>query len=407
MRKADSPCQRERRHVQRRRRALALGLLVSINIALIPSVAALGDVILLHGGGKLEGDVIEATDNIISIRRSAGGMQQITRKMIAEIIVELEGGGEIRGEFVQWVNGIHHIRSDGHIVRLRAGEVLSRDEEALGLIEEATSETGASSRSSKSPVSNQRSYVPPTIYVLNNGTTFVGRVIDFDDTLLTIRRAAGGQQILRAEDLKEVVIRGSDGSTISGEFIDWSEGAFELRADDRLVRVTQGKIVNEAIGSSEIGGPLENLPKPASEDSVMVADAMTRVPASEQLADVADSDLSASDIDSSTIALSTSVESVSEQDGAATFDLRLSRPAPRTIVVIYSVINETADDEDYRNGNGILTIEAGLETGQIVIPVIDDTIQEGDESFLLYLSGDPKLIDVKPNRIAAVIKDND
>lgn len=69
--------------------------------------------------------------------------------------------------------------------------------------------------------------MPPPRFVLRNGATFVGRATDFRDPLLTIRRATGGEQTLKAGDLQEVVIR-------------------------------------DAEGGEDIGGPLEQMPRAAN-----------------------------------------------------------------------------------------------------------------------------------------------
>ena len=229
----------------------------------------------------------------------------------------------------------------------------------------------------------RQSYVPPPVYILSNGATIAGRAIRYSDPLLTIRRATGGQQTLRVNDLEKVVIRGPDGSMITGEFIDWSEGAFELRVDDRLVRVAEGAIVSEAAGDAEIGGPLEELPK------------------------IVDQTTQAKEVDDDKIVMSVSAEPVNERDQVAVFTLKLSRLAPRSIAVIYSTLEGTADRNDFVSDSGVITIKAGTDVAEIRIPLLDDTVQEDDESFRLFLSGDPKLVEVPQNRVAVVIKDDD
>jgi hypothetical protein len=75
--------------------------------------------------------------------------------------------------------------------------------------------------------------------------------------------------------------------------------------------------------------------------------------------------------------------------------------------VIYSAMQDTADRNDFSNSSGVITIARGAESAEIRIPLVDDQIREGDETFRLFLSSDPKLIGVADNRVAAVILDND
>ena len=362
---------------QQRKHAFGLIVLATLVFA---AHSARSDVIELQGGGRLSGSIVEATDNIVVIRRSGGGVQQITRRMIAQIRVSLQDGGEVAGELVRWANGIHDIRTEDGLVRIRAGRILDVDQEDAGTTE-AEVDAAASSGAQTPP--RRQSYVPPPVYILNNGATIAGRAIRYSDPLLTIRRATGGQQTLRISDLREVVIRSPDGDAISGEFIDWSEGAFELRVDDRLVRVVEGAIVNEATGDSEIGGPLEELPK--------VADQATQARA----------------VDDDKIVMSVSAEPANERDQVAIFTLKLSRLAPRSIAVIYSTLEGTADQNDFESKSGVITIKAGTDVAEIKIPLLDDTIKEDDESFRLFLSGDPKLVEMPSNRVAAIIRDDD
>lgn len=380
-------------------------VLVSLMVeAIASSGIAKADTFVLHGGGKIEGSVVEATDNIIIIRRSGGGMQQIVRRMVAEMTTVLEDGRTVTGAFAGWANGIQHLRTEKDLLRIRAGQILDDGDDGT----EATDLVGAEIRSTVQSVNQPQnhSYVPPPIFSLKNGASIVGRPIDFRDPLLTIRRASGGQQTLRTSDVMEVVIRDSNRGSIVGEFIDWSEGIFELYIDDRLVRVSRGAIIDEAQSDVDVGGPLEEPPSTIDQktETVEGASIVGRLePRTDQLPDQPTS----TEDDADVIMVSVSSEPAHEHDEALLFHVKLSRPAPRTIAIIYSALRNTAGQDDFTNGSGVVTIQAGADSAEIMIPLIDDTIREGDESVSLFLSSDPKMVRMTANRIAAVIKDND
>ncbi len=364
---------------------------------------ALGDEILLHGGGKLEGSIVEATGNILVIRRPAGGVQQVVRRLVAGISVPLEDGSAISGELVSWDDGTHRIRTGDGVVGIRAGQILGGKVVTAEGDGTRSSETKAGLPASLNSPAQRQSYVPPPIYILRNGATLVGRAIGFQDPLLTVRRATGGQRTLRVGDIRQVVIRDSHGGSLAGELIDWSEGIFELRVDEQLIRVADGAIIGEADGGSDIGGPLEALPKKAGhrvDDEVAIA---AVAPATTDQTNDPTSAASGGE----KIIMSASAEPTNEQDGAVVFTLQLSRPAPQAIVVIYSILEETADRDDIGKGSGVITIQAGADTAEVRIPLVDDEVQEGSESFRLFLSSDPMLIELASNRIVALIEDND
>lgn len=385
-------------------RLARLGLpLLSFGLAAMTAHAAIGDEILLHGGGKLEGRIVEATDNIVVIHRPSGGVQQIARRRVAGITVALEDGSAVSGELAGWQQGTHQILTTDGIVRIQAGQIVGGDSRGG---EEEGAQPGETEVGNAAPprlATHQQSYVPPPIYILRNGATFVGRPIGFQDPLLTVRRATGGQQTLRAGDVKEVVVRDSEGGSLAGEFIDWSDGVFELRVDDRLIRVAHGTIIGEATQNLEIGGPLEDLPEaadPSGDDEPTLA-------AVEPDGEDRGSDPTSAGEDGGKIIISASAEPANEHDDAVIFTLQLSRPAPQTLAVIYSVLEDTAERADFEKGSGVVTIKAGADVATIRIPLVDDDVRESRESFRLFLSSDPKLVELTSNRVAAVIEDND
>nr|WP_197999950.1 Calx-beta domain-containing protein [Gimesia alba] len=79
--------------------------------------------------------------------------------------------------------------------------------------------------------------------------------------------------------------------------------------------------------------------------------------------------------------------SIDEDAGMALIDVTLDKPVEETVTVEYATANQTAfDPADYTTMAGTLTFLAGEVSHQIMVPIIDNMIVEGDEIFLINLS---------------------
>jgi|GEM_PF-6587983 len=78
---------------------------------------------------------------------------------------------------------------------------------------------------------------------------------------------------------------------------------------------------------------------------------------------------------------------VLESAGPALVPVTLSAPSTLTITVKYKTMNGTAHQRrDYTSTSGILTFLPGQTSKNISIPVVADTITEGNENFFVHLS---------------------
>ncbi|MEZ5933466.1 MAG: Calx-beta domain-containing protein [Alphaproteobacteria bacterium] len=395
------PTSKRRRRVGaecRSKGGIAVALL-GCAVLLTSPISADADVLYLEGGGKLKGEIVQANGNIVIVQRRTGGIQQIVRKRIIEISVDLENGRALQGKFAGWSHGTLQLETDAGPIRVREGRILDGRDEPVetASLSDPSADLTAVSRGR----AGQHSYLPPPIFVLGNGATIAGRPIDFQSPLLTVRRASGGQQTLRVDDLRDVVVRSVDGGSITGEFIDWSDGVFELRVEDRIVQVSRGVILNESADDVTAGGPREVLRAPADRTETAA------LAPEDGVASDAQGTGGPTPVDQDWIRISVTGAEASEQDEALHFGLHLSRPAPRDLIIIYTALAGTADRDDFTKGNGVLKIKAGSDEGEISIPLVDDEVREGDESLSLFLSSDPSLVQMSPNRITATIKDND
>jgi dipeptidyl aminopeptidase/acylaminoacyl peptidase len=101
---------------------------------------------------------------------------------------------------------------------------------------------------------------------------------------------------------------------------------------------------------------------------------------------------------------------VAETDTNAVLEVRLNQAASVQVSVDYAVTGGTAggSGEDFTLGPGTLVFTAGISSQQIIIPLIDDDLEEGDETIIVTLSnpsGEATLVD--PVTATVVITDDE
>ncbi len=98
---------------------------------------------------------------------------------------------------------------------------------------------------------------------------------------------------------------------------------------------------------------------------------------------------------------------IGEDGGAARFTVTLSDTFEQAVSVDYGTMSGTADaDVDYTHTTGTLTVDAGSLTGMISVPILDDELDEPDETFTVTLS-DATNASITDAQGLATITDND
>ena len=98
---------------------------------------------------------------------------------------------------------------------------------------------------------------------------------------------------------------------------------------------------------------------------------------------------------------------VAEDGGSAVFSVRLSGASSATVTVGYATLDGTADaGTDYIAGSGTLTFESGESRKTIAVAVIDDSEEEGSETFTVRLS-DARNATLLDGEGTATIRDDD
>jgi uncharacterized repeat protein (TIGR01451 family) len=101
--------------------------------------------------------------------------------------------------------------------------------------------------------------------------------------------------------------------------------------------------------------------------------------------------------------------SVGEAAGNVTLTVVRTNPNTGFVLVAYTTTNDTAmAGEDYTSASGLLTFTNGEAVKTITVPIINDTLVEGDETFFVTLlnpSGGAQLL--SPSTAVVTIQDND
>ncbi len=106
------------------RAGIALGLAVA---ALLATAALAETRFVLGDGSAIEGEVIQATRNTLTVRRAIGGIRQIARSDLQRVEVTSADGTAIRGDFAGWTDGRLAIRSGAELVWVEDDRIVQRE----------------------------------------------------------------------------------------------------------------------------------------------------------------------------------------------------------------------------------------------------------------------------------------
>jgi RNase P/RNase MRP subunit p29 len=251
-------------------------------------------------------------------------------------------------------------------------------------------------------------------FVLRSGEPIEGAIVQATRNTLTIRRAIGGMHQMSIRGIEEVRIDLAQGERISGRLLGWSEGVYQIRSGGEVIRIGEGHILSR--------GPLEAEPlrspartperrrvETAAAPAAFAAQKMgakgiaangshAPMPTAETAA------ARAAESDSQTVALNASVDPAEAGTAGMVFNIELSRPAEQTIVLIYGTVDGTARaGTDYEPQQGVITLAPGIRSAQVRVPLIDRGIPRDDARFELFLTADPRVVQVVDQRVEAVI----
>lgn len=298
---------------------------------------------------------------------------------------------------------------------------------------------------------------------LKSGEEIEGAIVDATRNTVVVRRSIGGMRQMRIEDIDEVRIDLARGEEISGEFLGWADGAYQLRAGGEEVSVSEGVISRQesrqatgqpmqepAPGPEQQPAAVATAPEseqeppavttaarserrpaavaPASEAEQEPADgatapeeptAVATASESEQEPTAATTAAAApsaseeptaprSEGDNRTVAVKGSAAPAGNGADGMVFKIELSRPAEQPVVLIYGTLDGTAKaGTDYQSQQGVITLDPGTRSGEVRVPLIKPRRSNGEKQFELFLIADPKVAEVVDKRIIATIQGED
>lgn len=88
--------------------------------------SSLADTFVFESGETFQGTIVLATRNIVTIKLADGGLHVGKIADIREVRLDTQNGQSIVGRLLSWSsNGVYEIKSDGQVVRIREGHILS------------------------------------------------------------------------------------------------------------------------------------------------------------------------------------------------------------------------------------------------------------------------------------------
>jgi Calx-beta domain len=238
--------------------------------------------------------------------------------------------------------------------------------------------------------------------LLKSGEEIEGSIIDATRNTVIVRRSIGGMRQMRIQDVDEVRIDLAQGEQLSGQFLSWTDGVYQLRLGGQVVRISEGAILSrEPREEATRQSPREPPPRHAQEPTAGMAAAPAASPPEKPAALKAEGE-------SQAVAVKGSADPAETGADGMVFKIELSRPAEQTVVLIYGTLDGTAKaGRDYEPQQGVITLAPGTESGEVNVPLIEHQPSKGDKRFELFLIADPKVAEVVDDRIIATIKGAD
>ena len=241
----------------------------------------------------------------------------------------------------------------------------------------------------------------PARFVLAGGKTVVGRIVQIDDDAILIRRPSGGLLSLQLIDIAEVKIRSTDGALRLGRISRMSDGGIGWHAGGASAGSNEIAGVG-ADAQHDKGGPLIRLDKIIEGEEIDVEQVDVN------LTKLEEPGTSAQPSQSPPIRLMVSADETSESDKLIFFQLTLSEPPTRSILIIYTMIDGSAvAPGDYTHRQGVVVFEPGQTKAVVATSLTNDEAVEGPENFSLFVTGDPAVVTIEQRKIMATIADDD
>ncbi len=423
----------------------------------------LADSFYLKSGQVVEGDVIQATRNTVTVRQ--GGMiKPLSFGNIERVTISLADGSEISGDMFRWKDGVYEIMSADVVIMVKDGVLIDNLTETASVdpaatVEPMATESVAAAASPASPKAR------PTVAMviegmpeigMSSGQVINGTIVHATGSIVTIRLTDGGLIPAPRAQIDTVKFSTDDGNWVSGGFVSWTENVYQLKSGDQEIfagfdaeqaaAVLRQSASDDGVETTDAAIAPEDPPlSDSAVEALSTADdddaPLEQTPVLEQAPKIPVDDLSdlgeltgaggpvsevavAELVESQTApevaipqnvtavnaphVVDSAVAEVAEGSDAVVFQFHLDRPADRPLVVLYAATDDTARaGQDFEPKSGVVTFNAGSEYAEVRVPLIDDSVRENNEQFHLFLSSDPEIIQFSQRQVPATITDND
>jgi Calx-beta domain len=330
----------------------ALGLAAALAVAswLAPAPASAAT-FLLETGETVEGAIIDATRNTITLRRALGGMRQIPVGRLEQVQTRTAEGQTLRGRYHGWLHGRYGIEVGTELLWLEGERVVARTSLAGPTVAAALPPEPATPARADDPPPEPalpadrpppEPVAPASAPVARNGTAAAPVVMDGAPSGPVAPPALAAER--------------------------FEPRAFAM-ASVMAPLPPSSPAPAPAAGPRTVALPQDNLP---------------------------------------VLSVTVAPDDVVESSGEVVFTLELSRALDDLLVVIYSSIDGSArSGADYQPLQGILTLPPGITRQQVRTSVIDDADAESDKDFQLFLATNPDLTRVAEQWTRVTIRDDD
>jgi len=330
-----------------------LGLAALVFAGWFGVAPALGVTFRLESGETIEGAVIAATRNTVTIRPAVGGLRQIPVGRIERLEITTADGQRLRGRYHGWRDGRAGIEVGAEVLWLENDRVVVR----APLATPALAEDGP-----PAPAEPARA-------------SAVTRSASEPAATLPAREPAATESARASAETGPATAPAAPQPA--------RESAATEAASTPAPARSAARGLASVIAPMPPGTPV---PEPS---------------AGPETAALPPGDLPV-------VSITTAPDEVTEKSGEIVFTLELSRPIDDLLVVIYSTVDGTARaGADYQAAQGILTLPKGATREQFRTVVIDDGEVEGDEEFQLFVATNPELTEVAQQWLQVTIRDDD
>ncbi|MEM8950453.1 MAG: Calx-beta domain-containing protein [Pseudomonadota bacterium] len=256
-----------------------------------------------------------------------------------------------------------------------------------------------------------------TRLILTSGKTIVGRIVRIDGDTLLVRRPSAGLLPLTMSEIDGVKIKAPSGEFLVGKLQTMTDGGIGWLAEaDPAAEQDVAAVATR--DQPDKGGPLIRLDNGISTgNSLPIRQDTADAGDGERNAETADVELAKLEApavsppdaaDTSKARLTVETEEISESGKLIYFRLKLSEPASRSILIIYTMIDGSASaPADYTHRQGVIVFEPGQTEAVVATSVIDDETPEDTETFTFFVTGDPANVLVEERKVTASIADDD